>query len=392
MKQIVLKDKREASVQRFHPWVFSGGVARKPNSLQDGEWVEVCSSRKEVLGKGHYQDGSICVRLLSFGDQAINQDFWNEKILAAFRYRERLGLIGNPKTNCYRLIHAEGDGLPGLIIDVYGDAAIVQCHSIGMHLDQAAIIAALKNVYGDRLRTIYDKSSETLPKQYAEHLENSFLLGDSNTGIALEYGHQFEIDWVRGQKTGFFLDQRENRRLLAEYAAGKQVLNAYAYSGGFSIYALQAGATFVDSVDSSAKANELTEQNMLLNGFNESQQKTHTSDVVRYLQEHPGGYEVMIVDPPAFAKNLEKRHNAVQGYKRLNALAMQKIASGGILFTFSCSQVVNRQLFYDTIVAAAIEAGRQVRVMHHLHQPPDHPVSLFHPEGEYLKGLVVYVE
>ena len=392
MKQIVLKDKREASVQRFHPWVFSGGVARKPNSLKDGEWVEVCSNRGEVLGKGHYQDGSICVRLLSFGNQVIDQAFWNEKILAAKRYRDRLGLIDNPLTNSYRLIHAEGDGLPGLIIDIYGDAAILQCHSIGMHLDLTAIVEALKNAYGAKLSTIYDKSSETLPKQFAQQLENTYLLGNASSGIALEYGHRFEIDWVKGQKTGFFLDQRENRRLLAEYVAGKKVLNAYAYSGGFSIYALQAGASFVDSVDSSAKANELTENNMVLNGFSAEQQKTHTSDVLRFLQEHDGQYEVMIVDPPAFAKNLDKRHNAVQGYKRLNALAMQKVAPGGILFTFSCSQVVNKQLFYDTIVAAAIEAGRQVRVMHHLSQPPDHPVSLFHPEGSYLKGLAVYVE
>lgn len=398
MKQIFLKDKRDAAVLRFHPWVFSGAVARKSESIEDGEWVEVRSSKGALLGLGHYQDASICVRLLSFpipgslNAVEVDQNFWNQKIAQAYQYRKAIELTERDLINCYRLVHGEGDGLPGLIIDFYGEVAVMQCHSIGMHLDRVHIAQALQEVYGTKLKAVYDKSVESLPKEYASKVQNGYLYGESTSNIVQEYGAQFAIDWEGGQKTGFFLDQRENRRLLGEYAMGKTVLNTFCYTGGFSIYALKAGASFVESVDVSAKAMELTDKNVALNGFDEGRHRSYTTDVLDFLRKTPGTYDVVVVDPPAFAKNLDKRHNAVQGYKRLNALALEKIKPGGILFTFSCSQVVNKQLFYDTIVAAALEAGRQVRVMHQLSQGPDHPVNLFHPEGEYLKGLVLYVE
>jgi 23S rRNA (cytosine1962-C5)-methyltransferase len=392
MKQIFLKDKRDAAVLRYHPWVFSGAVARKSEAIEDGEWVELRSQRSELLGLGHYQDGSICVRLLSFVAAEIDQNFWNQKIRQAYHYRQALDLTERDQLTCYRLVHGEGDGLPGLVIDVYGEVAVLQCHSIGMHRDRMHLVQALQELYGTKLRAVYDRSVESLPKNYATGVENGYLYGTAGEQVVKEYGASFSIDWEGGQKTGFFLDQRENRRLLAEYAPGKTVLNTFCYTGGFSIYALQAGAQFVESVDVSAKAMELTDKNVALNGFEENRHRSYTSDVLDFLRKTPNTYDLMVVDPPAFAKNLDKRHNAVQGYKRLNAMAMEKIKPGGILFTFSCSQVVNKQLFYDTIVAAALEAKRQVRVMHQLSQGPDHPVNLFHPEGEYLKGLVVYVE
>jgi len=392
MKQIFLKDKRDAAVLRFHPWVFSGAVARKSGQIEDGEWVEVRSHQSALLGMGHYQDGSICVRLLTFVPTTIDQEFWTKKIANAFHYRRAIELTDKDLTNCYRLVHGVGDGLPGLVIDVYGEVAVVQCHSIGMHRDRAFIAQALQEVYGDSLKAVFDKSAESLPKEYAARMQNGYLYGTGGETTVKEYGAKFSIDWEAGQKTGFFLDQRENRRLLGEYAPGKRVLNAFCYTGGFSIYALKAGAIAVDSVDVSAKAMELTDRNVALNGFSEGQHQSYTADVLDFLRKNPTMYDLMIVDPPAFAKNLDKRHNAVQGYKRLNALAMEKINPGGILFTFSCSQVVNKQLFYDTIVAAALEAGRQVRVMHQLSQGPDHPVNMFHPEGDYLKGLVLFVE
>ena len=356
MKKVHLKPKREASLQRFHPWVFSGAVAKQESDIQEGDWVEVRSHRDEFLGAGHYQNGSICVRILTFEPVSIGVAFWIQKLERAYQFRLRTGLAGNPQTTCYRLVHAEGDGLPGLIIDLYGDTAVIQCHSIGMHRDRADIVAALQTVLGVSLKAVYDKSAETLPTQYAGQTTNQYLLGAGSPVVVLENGCSFRIDWESGQKTGFFLDQRDNRSLLAHYAPGKTVLNAFSYSGGFSVYALRAGAAQVDSVDVSPKAIELANQNVALNGFDET------------------------------------RHKAVQGYKRLNAMALSKLAPGGILCTFSCSQVVDKQLFYDTLVAAALEAGRQIRVMHTLSQPPDHPVNIFHPEGGYLKGLVLYVE
>ncbi|MCB9082342.1 MAG: class I SAM-dependent rRNA methyltransferase [Lewinellaceae bacterium] len=391
MKKLTLKPKKEDAIRRFHPWIFSGAIARTEAGITEGEWVEVCSAQGETLGFGHYQQGSICVRLLTFGPEPVPAAFWQEKIAQAYTMRQALGLVGNDQTSCYRLVHGEGDGLPGLIIDIYDRTAVVQCHSIGMHADRAEITAALRNIYADQLISVYDKSVETLPSQYAGTCKNEYLWGTPAEALARENGHSFYIDWEGGQKTGFFLDQRENRRLLGSYAAGKSVLNAYCYSGGFSIYALAAGATHVDSVDASARAIELVDRNVAANPVDASRHQAHTADVLSFLRQQPELYDIIIVDPPAFAKSREKRHNAVQGYKRLNAQALKQVKPGGLLFTFSCSQVVDKPLFYNTIVAAAIEAGRQVRVLHQLSQGPDHPVSLFHPEGDYLKGLVLYV-
>lgn len=391
MIKIQLRPHRDEAVRRFHPWVFSGAVHTIDGTPKDGDIVEVFDRGGEWIATGHYQDGSICVRIISFEYQPIDVDFWTKKLQNAYDFRQKIGISTRPDTNCYRLIHAEGDGLPGLIIDIYGDAAVVQCHSIGMHKSLRMIADALRNVFGESLNMIYDKSKETLPKNYAMGVENRYLYGERANNFVLENGIRFWIDWETGQKTGFFLDQRDNRQLIAKYAKDKTVLNAFCYTGGFSMYALQAGAKRVDSVDVSAKAIDLVVKNSQLNGFSEEQHSALAEDVLDFLKVNKNIYDVMIVDPPAFAKSLDKRHNAVQGYKRLNAMALAQIAPGGVLFTFSCSQVVDRQLFYDTIVAAAIEAKRQVRVMHHLTQPADHPVSLFHPEGSYLKGLVVYV-
>ncbi|GJM35412.1 MAG: SAM-dependent methyltransferase [Saprospiraceae bacterium] len=390
IKKIFLKPKRDIAVKRFHPWVFSGAVTHLETPIEDGTTVEVYSHGKEYLATGHYQNGSICVRIVSFRQGLLDQDFWNEKLGNAFTYRQSAGLTDRLDTNAFRLVHAEGDGLPGLVIDIYHQTAVIQCHSIGMHLAREKIAAALRQILPD-LKIIYDKSRETLPARYAETITNTYLYGNATDDTILEYGNVFAVDWESGQKTGFFLDQRENRHLLSQYASGKTVLNAFCYSGGFSIYALKAGAKQVHSVDVSQKAIDLTEKNVLHNGFSSDQHQAHASDVMQFLKDADPIYDLMIVDPPAFAKNLKKRHNAVQGYKRLNAAAMQKIKTGGYLFTFSCSQVVDQPLFYNTIVAAALEAGRQARVMHHLTQPPDHPVSLFHPEGAYLKGLVLQI-
>lgn len=392
MEKIILKPKRANSLRRFHPWVFSGGVKEKPTNLEDGDLVSVHDHQGGFLGIGHYQDASICVRIISFEPTDAELPFWIEKIQNAYQYRQQIELVDNPDTNCYRLIHAEGDHLPGLIIDIYNRVAIIQCHSIGMYRERGKIKEALQAVYQDKLDGIYDKSAETLPSAFAGDKENDFLFGDQTNGVAKENGHLFEIDWVEGQKTGFFLDQRINRQLVEAYAKNKTVLNAFCYSGGFSIYALKAGAKFVDSVDVSKKAIELTEKNVSLNGFSTEQHQAHAADVLQFLRAADQQYDLMIVDPPAYAKSLKKRHNAVQGYKRLNTAAIQKVKPGGILFTFSCSQVVDQTLFYNTIVAAALEAKRKVRVMHRLSQPPDHPVNFFHPEGSYLKGLVLFVE
>ncbi|MEN0002937.1 MAG: class I SAM-dependent rRNA methyltransferase, partial [Bacteroidota bacterium] len=344
------------------------------------------------LATGHYQDGSICVRIFSFEETEAGADFWLEKLRTAYDYRVALGLADSASTTCYRLVHAEGDGLPGLIIDVYGAVAVVQCHSIGMHLEREKLVAALQAIYGERLQAIYDKSKETLPAKYAANITNDYLWGDAAVPMqVMENGHPFEVNWETGQKTGFFLDQRDNRQLLAQYSEGKEVLNTFCYTGGFSIYGLQAGAKKVVSVDVSKTAIALTEQNAQLNGFGASQHLAKAEDVMQHLKANADTYDLIVVDPPAFAKSIKKRHNAVQGYKRLNALALQKVRAGGLIFTFSCSQVIDMPLFYNTIVAAALEAKRQVRVMHRLSQPADHPVSLFHPEGSYLKGLVLQV-
>ncbi|MFZ4542803.1 MAG: class I SAM-dependent rRNA methyltransferase [Saprospiraceae bacterium] len=392
MIKIQLKAHRDEAVKRFHPWIFSGAIHRMEGSPEDGDIVEIFDKQGEWIATGHYQDASISVRIISFEYQEIDQNFWNQKIENAFLYRKKIGIADASDTNCYRLVHAEGDGLPGLIVDIYGNTAVMQCHSIGMYLSRREIAQAIQNTLGKRIDGIYDKSKESLPKDFAATVENAYLFGSKTADVVVENGAKFQIDWEGGQKTGFFLDQRDNRKLLGTYAKDKTVLNTFCYTGGFSMYALLNGAKRVDSVDVSGKAIDLVNANTILNGDHSLIHTSHAEDVMDFLKKNDAQYDIIIVDPPAFAKSLDKRHNAVQGYKRLNVLALEKVAPGGILFTFSCSQVVDRQLFYDTIVSAAIEAGRQVRVMHHLTQPADHPVNLFHPEGSYLKGLVLFVE
>ncbi len=392
MKKIYLKPGREAPIRRYHPWVFSGGVKHIKEEITDGENIEVYSHANQYLATGHFQQGSILVRIFSFEKTEIDQNFWTSKIQKAFHFRKSIGLTERDDTNCYRLVHAEGDGLPGLIVDIYGKTAVVQCHSIGMHQERMKLAEALKEVLGSSLEAVYDKSSSALPSKYGTTIENGYLWGESKSQAVKEHGYPFFVDWENGQKTGFFLDQRENRFLLQKHANGKKVLNAFCYSGGFSIYALKAGAILVHSVDISEKAIDWTNKNVELNKGFEGQHEAFTNDVLKYLQTAETIYDIMIVDPPAYAKTKAKRHNAVQGYKRLNALALKQIAPNGLLFTFSCSQVVDETLFYNTITAAAIQAKRNVRVIQKLSQPADHPVSLFHPEGAYLKGLVLWVE
>ncbi len=394
MTKVFLQTGREAAIARFHPWVFSGAVSHLDQEAEDGDIVEVCARNGQVVGMGHFHRGSIAVRLLSFGKADLNSmEFWREKLQRAFQVRE--AFTAAPDAG-FRLVHGEGDGLSGLIIDVYGDTAVVQCHSIGMHRQRQLISEALQQVLGKKLRAVYDKSIESLPSKYGEGQQNAYLWqeGDGPQGFTViqENGVKFKVDWVSGQKTGFFLDQRENRNLLNLYAPGKSVLNAFCYSGGFSCYAIKAGARMVHSVDISGRAMELCAENVALNAPQDYPHKGYTEDVLQFLKKDGSDYELIVVDPPAFAKSMDKRHNAVQAYKRLNEMAIRRLAPGGILFTFSCSQVVDRELFYNTISAAAMEVGRPARVLRHLSQSPDHPVSLFHPEGSYLKGLVLHVE
>ncbi len=390
---VILKKEKERSVQRFHPWIFSGAIHSFDKELQDGDIVEVVDHKKNFLCTGHFYHGSIAVKILTFEKEKIDQDFWNRKIEKAFALRKSLGLIGNAQTNCYRLIHAEGDHCPGLVIDIYNSVAVIQCHSIGMHRSIREIAEALKNTLSF-IDTIYDKSRENLPPEYAANISNQHLLGDQKEVVVLENGHQFLIDVERGQKTGFFLDQRDNRNLLAQYCHGKSVLNTYAYSGGFSVYALKNGATEVVSVDVSKTATALIEKNILLN-FDASSTIDHstiTEDVFQFLKNNEQQFDVIVLDPPAFAKSINKRHNAVQAYKRLNMEGMKKVKKGGLIFTFSCSQVVDKELFHATVMSAAIEANREVKILHFLSQPADHPINIFHPESAYLKGLVLYVD
>ena len=389
--KVVLRKGREQAVLRKHPWVFSGAVSMVEREIEDGETVDVFSSDNRFLGSGHWQNGSIAVRLLSFEPCEFDQTFWENKIRNAYNLRLMLALAENTTTTVFRLIHGEGDGLPGLVVDVYEQNIVIQAHSVGMHMSRNFIADALKVVFADRVQTIYYKSADTLPK-LKEEVMDYFILGNQEEAIVKENGNLFRVNWVKGQKTGFFVDQRDNRFLLGNYSKGKKVLNTYCYTGGFSISALKSGAVQVDSVDSSKIAIELTNRNVELNTIDPLKHRAFAVDTITYLQQMEEKYDVIVLDPPAFAKHLNVRHNAVQGYKRLNALALKKISSPGILFTFSCSQVVDRQLFEDTIHAAAIESGRSVRVLHHLSQPADHPVSIYHPEGEYLKGLVLAVD
>lgn len=416
MVKVFLRAGKDEPLRRFHPWVFSGAIARVEGDPADGDIAVVYDKRGDLLGVGHFHHGSIAVRILNFGPADLeSEQFWVDRLRNALRVREvaidptpdgrGAALSGAARVETplppgvgpgFRLVHGEGDGLSGLIVDLYGGTAVVQCHSIGMHRQRGLLTAALRAVLGEKLEAVYDKSKETLPPKYADNQSDGYIWasGRNPAGSALisENGVLFKVNWETGQKTGFFLDQRDNRRLLAQFVPGKTVLNAFCYTGGFSCYALKAGAALVHSVDISGKAMELTAENAALNEPYPGAHTCFTDDVQRFLKNTERRYEVMVVDPPAFAKSLEKRHNAVQGYKRLNAAALEKVAPGGILFTFSCSQVVDRQLFYNTIVAAALEAGRRVRVLHHLTQSADHPVSLFHPEGAYLKGLVLFVD
>jgi 23S rRNA (cytosine1962-C5)-methyltransferase len=395
--KVILKSGKDASVERRHPWVFSGAIKKikdengREAEPSEGDVVAVTNNKDKFLGAGHYAGGSIAVRLLTFEEvNDFGVEFFTTKFKRAYQLRETLGLTKNNSTNIFRFIHAEGDGLPGLIIDHYAGSLVVQAHSIGMHMAKDIIAGALKEVFGDGLRAIYYKSKETLPKEY--EVEDHYLYqAKTEKGQAIEYDCQYDIDWVKGQKTGFFVDQRENRKLIADYSKGKNVLNTFCYSGGFSIAALKAGANLVHSVDSSAKAIDLTDINVKLNNV-EERHESFVSDTFKFFEHQASeNYDIIILDPPAFAKHVRVKHNAVQGYKRLNATALRFIQPGGILFTFSCSQVVDQKLFYNTVMAAAIQVGREVKVLHHLTQPADHPVSIFHPEGEYLKGLVVQV-
>jgi 23S rRNA (cytosine1962-C5)-methyltransferase len=393
--KVILKPKRSASISRKHPWVFSGAIAKilidEDQSVEEGDVVHICDAKEEIIGTGHFANGSIAVRILSFNATEVDQKFWNATIEKAYKLRQMLGLVDNPKTTAYRLVHAEGDGLPGLVIDVYGAVAVVQAHSLGMMNSIESIANALSTSYGEKLTAVYNKSENSLHAE--SDVKDSYLSGSSSCpALVKEYGASFEVNWIDGQKTGFFLDQRENRKLLAEYAADKKVLNTFCYSGGFSIYALSAGAKSVHSVDSSAKAIDLAKQNVALLKGKASKHQAFVQDTFSYLNETEEKYDLIILDPPAYAKNIRSKHKAVQAYRRLNEKAIRCIEANGILFTFSCSQVVDRKLFEDTIRAAAIDSGRNVKVLHHLSQGPDHPASAFHPEGEYLKGLVLFVE
>jgi len=389
MKNLQLKRNKEDSLLRFHPWVFSGAIQQADDGIAEGEVVRVVTSGGDFIAVGHYQQGSIAVRVLSFRDVEINDAFWYSRLESALKMRVSIGIADNPHNNTYRLVHGEGDLLPGLIIDIYGKTAVMQAHSIGMHLSRVQIAEQLVKVMGSRIENVYYKSETTLP--FMDDMENGFLYGGSDDNTAVENGLMFYVDWLRGQKTGFFVDQRENRSLLEQYAKGKRVLNMFCYTGGFSFYAMRGGAELVHSVDSSAKAIELTNRNVQLNFPGDDRHKAFCEDAFKFL-DNMGSYDLIILDPPAFAKHRGAIHNALKGYTRLNMKAMQKIQSGGILFTFSCSQVVTKDLFRNAVFTAAAQARRKVRILHQLHQPADHPINIYHPEGEYLKGLVLYVE
>ena len=392
LAKVILKKGKEESMERFHPWVFSGAIDRIDGAVEEGDLVSVQKSDGKIIGYGHCAIGSIAVRIFSFGETLPGNTFWKKRIEQAYLLRQKMGLTEANDTNVYRLIHGEGDGMPGLIADYYNGTVVLQAHSVGMWLVREAIVEALKEVIGDKLVAIYDKSAKTLPYKANVDAKDGYLYGVSTTGEVLEYGNRFKVDWLEGQKTGFFIDQRENRKLLATYAKNKAVLNMFCYTGGFSFSALQGGATLVHSVDSSAKAIELTNENVELNFPGDSRHEAFVADAFDFMQEIKDRYDVIVLDPPAFAKHRNVLAQALQGYKRLNAKAFQQIRPGGILFTFSCSQVVTRNNFREAVFSAAAIAGREVRILHQLSQPVDHPINIYHPEGEYLKGLVLYVE
>ena len=391
-KRIYLKRGKEESLKRFHPWVFSGAIHHADSGITEGETVRVIGADNTFLAVGHYQVGTIAVRILSFRDVEIDEAFWYARLKAAYEMRLSIGIAGNPLNNTYRLVHGEGDNMPGLVIDCYGDTAVMQAHSVGIHVCRKVIAEMLVKVMEGTIRNVFYKSETTLPYKADLGQENGFIVGGSNDNTAMENGLLFHVDWLRGQKTGFFVDQRENRSLLERYAKDKRVLNMFCYTGGFSFYAMRGGAQLVHSVDSSAKAIELTNANVELNFPGDERHKAFCDDAFKFLDNSDDIYDLIILDPPAFAKHRGALHNALKGYTRLNVKAFQRIRHGGILFTFSCSQVVTKDQFRQAVFTAAAMSGRKVRILHQLHQPADHPINIYHPEGEYLKGLVLYVE
>lgn len=392
MNSILLKSGKEKSVFRYHPWIFSGAIAKTEGTLQEGDIVKVYSADRQFLAIGHYQIGSIAVRILSFEDTVIDHNFWRTRITEAYRKRRSLGLTDSQTNNVYRLIHGEGDNLPGLVVDIYANVAVTQFHSVGMYLERENITKAIVEVLGDQITAIYDKSESTLPFKAAIEPKNGYLYGQAKSFIALENGLKFNVDWLEGQKTGFFIDQRENRSLLEKYARDKSVLNMFCYTGGFSFYAMRGGAHSVHSVDVSARAIELARQNVELNFPGDPRHEAFAEEAFRFLEHSYDKYDLIILDPPAFAKHQNVLNNAIQGYKKLNRKGIEVIKPGGIIFTFSCSQVMTKELFRQTVFTAAANTGRKVSILHQLTQPADHPINIYHPEGEYLKGLVLYVE
>ena len=391
-KSIYLKKGKDESLRRFHPWVFSGAISHVDDGIEEGDTVRVINHDGEFIGVGHFQIGSIAVRMLSFEDIDIDAAFWKKRLASALKMRQDICIADNPANNTYRLVHGEGDNLPGLVIDCYGKTAVMQAHSVGMHVSRNDIARQLVDVMGGRIENVFYKSETTLPYKAGLGQENGFIIGGCNDNIAVENGLKFHVDWLKGQKTGFFVDQRENRLLLEKYSKGKSVLNMFCYTGGFSFYAMRGQAKLVHSVDSSAKAIELTNANVALNFPGDSRHEAFCEDAFKFLDAADGIYDLIVLDPPAFAKHRAALHNALKGYTRLNVKALERIKRGGILFTFSCSQVVTKDNFRNAVFTAAALAKRNVRILHQLHQPPDHPINIYHPEGEYLKGLVLYVE
>lgn len=397
MVKVFLRKGRDESVRRFHPWVFSGSIANVQGSPEEGDVVAVYASDGSFLACGHWQVGSIAVRILSFDSDVLSPDFWETMLRRALQVRKAAGLVNDPDTDCYRLVHGEGDNLPGLVIDWYNGVCVMQAHSVGMFRSRKQICSALVSIYGDSLKAVYDKSSGTAPFKAGLELIDGYMYKHpdfrDDEQLVHEHGHKFLVNWTDGQKTGFFLDQRENRALVERYAKGRNVLNMFCYTGGFSIYALGAGAVHVDSVDSSAKAMALVDKNVEIGGFDKSRHTSLCVDALDYLRDVPEDkYDLMIVDPPAFAKHRGALNNALRAYQRLNAAAISKVAPGGFVFTFSCSQVVTKEAFALAVFSAAAQTGRKVRILDRLNQPSDHAVNIYHPEGEYLKGLLLYVE
>ncbi|MBP2691296.1 MAG: class I SAM-dependent rRNA methyltransferase [Muribaculaceae bacterium] len=392
IKTLRLRRGKEESLDRFHPWVFSGALTSMPDDIDEGDLVYVETADGRRIGTGHFQIGSIAVRMLTFSDEAIDEAFYQRRLSEALRLRRALGLIRDDN-NAFRLVHGEGDFLPGLVVDIYGPTAVVQAHSPGMHFARNIIARQLVELPDAGIRNVYYKSETTLP--YKAHLDpqNDYIIGSAENDIAVENGLKFRIDWLRGQKTGFFVDQRDNRTLLQQYSSGRRVLNMFCYTGGFSVYSLRGGAASVTSVDSSAKAVSLTDANVALNFTDDTRHRSVAEDAFKFLDNMADNeYDLIILDPPAFAKHRSALRNALRGYQKLNARAFEKIASGGILFTFSCSQAVSKEQFRLAVFSAAAQTGRKVRILHQLTQPADHPINIYHPEGEYLKGLVLYVE